>query len=115
MKNRGLKYMDLYGYLSMSGRQFLGLTATGFLAGLANYGINSDIDYEFKNQTFNKIAIKSHRFLGGAGVSYLDYIVNHQIIYGNYYGGPTEYYGYGNKMGIGGIKNIFSWLILRND
>ena len=58
---------------------------------------------------------RTHRFLGGAGVTYFDYIANHQIIYGNYYGGPTEYYGYGNKMGIGGTKNMFMWLMLGYD
>ena len=100
-------YTDRDRYLSMNGRQFLGITGVGFLAGMANYGI-----YDGSSLAKGTLMDRTHKFLGGVGVSYLDYIANHQIIYGNYYGGPTEYYGYGNKMGIGGVKNIFSWLVL---
>ncbi|MCC5924369.1 MAG: hypothetical protein JJT77_11325, partial [Crocinitomicaceae bacterium] len=89
MKNRGLKHKDIFGYLGMSGRQFLGITAAGFFAGMANYGIDQGSG-KFKD---GSILNRVHKFAGGIGVSYLDYIANHQIIYGDYYGSPTEYYG----------------------
>ncbi|MCC5924367.1 MAG: hypothetical protein JJT77_11315 [Crocinitomicaceae bacterium] len=88
----------------------MGITATGFLAGLANYGIGQKIITD--NPAWGTVLDRSHKFSGGIGVSYLDYIANHQIIYGDYYGSPTEYYGYGNKMGIGSVKNTFIHLII---
>lgn len=33
----------------------------------------------------------------------------------DYYGGPSNYSGYGNKMGIGGTKNMFLWLMIGHD
>ena len=101
----------------MAGR-FVGITLTGFVNGLASYGINEDFSTEIdieKYPGWDDFAKRSSRFLGGIGVSYLDYTVNHQIMYGNYYGGHIEYYGYGNKMGIGSTKNTFIWLLFKGD
>lgn len=100
----------------MAGR-FVGITLTGFVNGLASYGLSS-AGFGNANERTNWQQIGTRSFIAVAGFAnfwILDYSFNHDIIYGSYYGGSNEYYkleGNGYKIGIGTVKTIFTWLIL---
>jgi RHS repeat-associated protein len=100
------------GKYSLNAKKFIGITASGFLSGVMNYGIyNVDLGFE---ETWGKIANKSLKFTAGfANYWVLDYSFNHDNMYGTYYGGSTKYKYKGQKAGIGITKSLFMYLILK--
>jgi RHS repeat-associated protein len=93
-------------FLDMSAWKHFGLIGSGFVSGVGNYGVEKiNFGNFWANAGVRTVA-------GFVNFGLIDYSLNHAILYGNYYGGPIQYSGLGQKTRIGTLKNMFMHLFI---
>lgn len=96
-------------FLGMDSWRHFALMGSGFASGVGNFIIGK---IDFESFWLNSDARVP---LGFANFALIDYSLNHSIIYGNKYGGPTQYKGMGQKTRIGTMKNLFMYLFIGDE